>query len=139
MRRFALTAAMCAIAIGSVAHAAEPRPWLCRDKPVFSSGHPMSYRLTTSSRTHWELFLMQFTPGGGHDGFDIAQSLAGASSGQLAAGQYFAVALHRAGGNWICPANVDEEHSTAGTITNLCFSAPDGGCSVKFVVTPAAP
>jgi hypothetical protein len=98
----------------------------------------MSYRLTTSSRSQWALFLMQFTPGGGHDGFDIAQTLRGSSSGQLAAGQYFAVALHRAGGNWICPGDVDEEHA-GGTITNLCFSASDGGCSVKFVVTPAAP
>jgi hypothetical protein len=139
VKRFALAAALFAIAMASVAHAAEPRPWLCRDKPVFSSGHPMSYRLTTSSRSQWKLFLMQFTPGGGHDGFDIAQTLAGASSGQLAAGQYFAVALHRAGGNWICPGDVDEEHAPAGIITNLCFSSSDDGCSVKFVVTPAAP
>ena len=138
MRRFALAAAVFAIVIAPVAHAAEPRPWLCRDKPVFSSGHPMSYRITTSSRAHWELFLMQFSPGGGHDGFDIAQTISGTSSGQLTAGRYFAVALHRAGSNWICPSDVDEE-TPAGTIANLCFSASDGGCSVKFVVKPPAP
>jgi hypothetical protein len=130
---------MFAIAIASVAHAAEPRPWLCRDKPVFSSGHAMSYRLTTNSHSRWALFLMQFTPGGGHDGFDIAKTMSGASSGQIAAGQYFAVALHRAGGNWICPTEVDEQPTPAGTITNLCFSSSDDGCSVKFVVTPANP
>jgi hypothetical protein len=129
---------MFAIAMASAARAAEPRPWLCRDKPVFSSGHAMSYRLTTNSRSQWELFLMQFTPGGGHDGFDIVQTVRGASSGQLAAGQYFAVALHRASGNWICPADVDEDHA-GGDISNLCFSGADGGCSVKFVVAPAAP
>jgi len=137
--RLALAAAMFAIATASAAHAAEPRPWLCRDKPVFSSGHAMSYRLTTNSRSQWALFLMQFTPGGGHDGFAIAQTLRSTSSGQIPPGQYFAVALHRAGGNWICPADVDEEHAPAATIAKLCFSASDGGCSVKFVVTPAAP
>jgi hypothetical protein len=125
---------MLAVATASVAHAAEPRPWLCRDKPVFSSGQPMSYQLTVKSSA-WELFLMQFTPGAGHDGFDITRTIGGASSGQLPAGQYFAVALHRSGGNWICPVDVDEEHAH-GAISDLCFSGSDGGCSVKFVVTP---
>ena len=78
---------------------------------------------------------MQFTPGSGHDGFDIARTIDDASSGQLAAGQYFAVALHRSGGNWICPADVDEDHSH-GAVTNLCFYGAGGGCAVTFVVTP---
>jgi hypothetical protein len=78
---------------------------------------------------------MQFTPGAGHDGFDIAKSISGTSSGHLSSGRYFAVALHKAGGNWICPAEVSEEHTPTGTISNLCFSASDGGCAAKFVVT----
>lgn len=129
---------MLAIMIASAAHAAEPRPWLCRDKPVFSSTQPMSYRLTTNSRLQWELFLMQFTPGAGHDGFDIAKTISGSSSGQLASGRYFAVALHRSGGNWICPAEVSEEHTPAGTISNLCFAASDGACGAKLIVTTDA-
>jgi len=136
MRRIAPALLVLAISVASAAHAAEPRPWLCRDKPVFSSAQPMSYRLTTNSRAQWELFLMQFTPDAGHDGFDIAKTISGTSSGHLASGRYFAVALHRVGGNWICPTEVSEEHSPAGTISNLCFAASDGGCGVKFVVTP---
>jgi hypothetical protein len=134
VRRFALVFSMIAI-LASAAHAAEPRPWLCRDKPVFSSGQPMSYQLTAKSSA-WELFLMQFTPGAGHDGFDITKTISGTTSGQLASGQYFAVALHRSGGSWICPADVDEDHG-GGVISNLCFSGADGGCTVKLVVTPA--
>lgn len=139
MKLTALIASILAIAMASAAYAAEPRPWLCRDKPVFSSGQPMAYRLTTNFRSQWRLFLMQFSPGGSNDGFDIAKTIDGSSSGQIAAGQYFAVALHRAGGNWICPTDVDEDHTPAGTITNLCFASSDGGCSVKFVVTHASP
>ena len=134
MRRFALVVTILAIS-ASVAQAAEPRPWLCRDKPVFSSGQAMNYRLTTKSAS-WQTFLMQFSPGTGHDGFDITRTISGTTSGQLASGQYFAVALHHSGGSWICPADVDEDHAS-GVISNLCFSGADGGCSVKLVVTPA--
>jgi hypothetical protein len=129
-----LTIAMAA----SSAHATEPRPWLCRDKPVFSSQQAMSYQLSTRSQSQWQMFLMQFTPGAGHDGFDIAKTISGTSSGHLAAGRYFAVALHSAGGRWICPSYVGEEHAPTGTISNLCFADDDGGCTVKFVVTPDA-
>ena len=90
--------------------------------------------MTTKSAT-WQLFLMRFAPGAGHDGFDIVKTIGGSSSGQLASGQYYAVALRRSGGNWICPADVDEEHDH-GAISNLCFSGTDGGCSVKFVAMP---
>jgi hypothetical protein len=130
----ALAVAFAAIATASVAHAAEPRPWLCRDKPVFSSQQPMSYQLTTSSRAQWELFLMQFTPGAGHDGFDITKTISN-GSGHLPAGRYFAVALHNVRGNWVCPAEVNEQQRVAGTISNLCFAGQDGGCNVKFLVT----
>lgn len=126
-------AALIACAMTSAAHAAEPRPWLCRDKPVFSSGHAMNYQLTT--RAGWELFLMQFSPGAGHDGFDIVKTVGSTSAGQLSAGQYFAVALHRSGGNWICPTEVNEQHG-GGAISSLCFASHEGACTAKLVVTP---
>jgi hypothetical protein len=129
-----LAASMLAITMASAAHAGEPRPWLCRDKPVFSSSRPMRYQLSTTSR--WELFFMQFSPGGGHDGFDITKTARGSSSGQLAAGQYFAVALREAGGSWVCPVDVEEQPRATGAISNLCFASEDGGCNAKLIVTP---
>jgi len=138
LRLAAFVTSMLAIATTSAAHAAEPRPWLCRDKPVFSSQQPMSYQLSTNSRSQWRLFLMQFTPGGGNDGFDIAKTASGSSSGHLPAGRYFAIALHDVRGNWVCPAEVDEQPRSAGTISHLCFAAQDGDCNVKLIVTPDA-
>jgi len=137
VKRLALLAILFAVA--SSAHAAEPRPWLCRDKPVFSSQQPMNYRVTITSRSRWQLFLMKFSPGGGHDGFDIAQTFSRGSSGQLAAGRYFAVALRSAGGEWICPPMVDAEPPHGGTIADLCFGTDAGGCSVEFTATSSAP
>ena len=135
MKGWTLAASALAIAMASAAYAGEPRPWLCRDKPVFSSQQPMRYQLSTNSQTRWELFLMQFTPGAGHDGFDITKTIRGTSSGEIPAGRYFAVALRSVGGNWVCPAGVSEKHTPSGTISDLCFSAQDDGCSVKFTVT----
>ena len=137
MKRIGLVVAI--LALASVASAAEPRPWLCRDKPVFSSQQPMNYRLAVTSRSRWQLFLMQFSPGGGHDGFEIAQMLSRTSSGQLPAGRYFAVALRSSGGNWICPPMVTDEPAHSGTISDLCFGTDEGSCSVQFVVTSGAP
>ena len=134
MRPVVLLVSALAIAMASVAHAAEPRPWLCRDKPVFSSSRAMSYRVTSKSGSAWRMFLMQFSPGAGHDGFDIAKTISGTSSGPLPAGRYFAVALRNLNGNWVCPADAREEHS-AGAVANLCFAAHEDGCDVKFVVT----
>ena len=134
MRLRALLASTLAIAMASAAHAAEPRPWLCRDKPVFSSSHAMSYRVTSKSGAVWQMFLMQFSPGAGHDGFDIAKTISGTSSGPLPAGRYFAVALRNQHGNWVCPVEAREEH-TSGSIANLCFAAHDDGCDVRFNVT----
>jgi hypothetical protein len=136
VKRTALITSLLAMAIASVAHAAEPRPWLCRDKPVFSSQHAMRYQVTMTSRSRWQLFLMQFSPGGGNDGFDIAQRIGGSSTGPLAAGRYFAVALRNSGGNWICPPVVSEKPAHGGTISDLCFATDEGECSVEFVATP---
>jgi hypothetical protein len=134
--RIALIVAVLAMVASSV-HAAEPRPWLCRDKPVFSSQDPMIYRVTITSRSRWQLFLMQFSPSGGHDGFDIAKTVGRGTSGQLAAGRYFAVALRNSGGEWICPPMVDEEPANGGIIADLCFGTDAGGCSVEVVVQPS--
>ncbi len=133
MKLRVLAASMLVIASASAAQAGEPRPWLCRDKPVFSSSKPMHYQLSTTSR--WELFFMQFSPGGGNDGFDIARTARGSTSGQLPAGQYFAVALREAGGSWVCPVDVEEQPRAAGAISNLCFASEDGGCNAKLIVT----
>lgn len=135
MKRIGLVVAI--VALASVASAAEPRPWLCRDKPVFSSQYPMTYRATITSRSRWQLFLMQFSPGGGHDGFDIAKTISHGSSGQLSAGRYFAVALRSSGGEWICPPVVEGEPSHGSTIADLCFGTDAGGCSVELVVQPS--
>jgi hypothetical protein len=135
LRRIAVVASLVAIALAPAANAAEPRPWLCRDKPVFSSQQPMTYRQTATSRSQWQLFLMQFSPGAGHDGFDITRTVGGTSSGRLPAGRYFAVALHNVRGNWVCPAGVSEQHASAGMISSLCFGGQEDGCDVKFVVT----
>jgi hypothetical protein len=134
-----LVASLLAIAMVSPALAGEPRPWLCRDKPVFSSSQPMHYQITMTSRSRWQLFFMQFTPGGGNDGFDIAQTISHGATGQLAAGRYFAVALRNSGGNWICPPVVTDEEPAHGTISNLCFATNQEGCSVQLVVTSDAP
>ena len=132
MRRLAIVVAILAIASAS-ARAGEPRPWLCRDKPVFSSTKPMTYRVRMAPR--WQIFLMSFSAGAGHDGFDIAQSISHGPSGQIAAGRYFAVALRNAGGAWICPSAVDDKPSHDGTVADLCFGTDGDGCSVELIVT----
>jgi hypothetical protein len=122
--------------------AAEPRPWLCRDKPVFSSNEPMSYELSSSSRREWHVFLMTFSPTGGHDGFDVVKVLEASRSrparGHLAGGRYYAVALyHNASGYWICPGYAaDRGTGQLGAISSLCFSDDDSGCPVKLTVKP---
>jgi hypothetical protein len=97
----------------------------------------MSYQISMNSRSRWQLFLMQFTPGAGHDGFDIAQTISRSATGQISPGRYFAVALRSSGSNWICPSVVSEKPSQGGIISDLCFATDEGECSVELVVTPA--
>jgi hypothetical protein len=52
----------------------------------------------------------------------------------LPSGRYFAVALHNAGGHWICPAYVREEHPGAGVISSLCYSEHESGCTTLMTV-----
>ncbi len=125
---------------------AEPRPWLCRDKPVFSSDGPTRYEIRGRDRRHWQVFFMQFVPGGAHDGFAIAASddLGAGSSetqGQLAAGRFFAVALYLgAGGHWLCPRSAQELGSEGGpgVVTELCYGDDESNpCRIRLTVKRA--
>jgi hypothetical protein len=130
-------------AIASVAGAAEPRPWLCRDKPAFSDDKPMRYDARAAGGEDWQIFLMQFEPNAQHDGFEIVSShgLATAVSGHLEPGRYFAVAMYRNdNGHWIChPSARPLPASGPRLVTNLCFSDDDdGSCQVTLRVEDAA-
>jgi len=125
----------------SIASAAEARPWLCRDKPAFSSNRPMSWNATTKRGRRWELIFMQYREGGAHDGFEIAQSemlpSGGGASGQIPAGRYFAVAMHQKSGVWVCPANgADAGAARPGETARLCFGPEESSCDVSLVIVP---
>ncbi len=126
--------------VGGAACAAEPRPWLCRDKPVFSSSGPSRVDLSGHDSRRWQVFLMQFDPSGGHDGFTITNTYDLGSGNRhagepLTQGRYFAVALYNSGGHWICAGPARNER-TAGTIANICYGA-GGGCDVTLIVKAA--
>ena len=139
-----MAAALAAIllTVSAPAFAVEARPWLCRDKPVFSSSQPMIYTATKHGGGRWLMTFMRFDPsGGGHDGFTLASSniLSGSNSGSLAPGQWYAVALYRSGGHWICPGSASENDEPAsGVVSDLCYGEDPGSCPVKLVVRPAS-
>ncbi len=126
------------------AHAVEPRPWLCRTKPVFSSDSAMSYQVTNRGGARWELLLMQFQPGSAHDGYEIVASQelaagAGPASGAPAPGRYFAAAMYRGeGGRWICPGYAEDRDRPAGAVSRICYDEDSPGCPVALTVAPAA-
>src|SRR5271157_3192693 len=62
--RYILAAATIAILLARPAFAAEARPWLCRDKPVFSSDRAMEYQVTARPGRQWRIFFMQSRPAG---------------------------------------------------------------------------
>jgi hypothetical protein len=135
-----LVAAM--LAVGS-ARAMEPRPWLCRDKPVFSWNLPMNYEISARPGSEWRMFFMQFDPNAAHDGFAIVRSLTLSSRsmsvrGTLDAGRYFAVALRRRGnGLWICPGYARESPSIKpGIVAKLCYGESGSACDINLLVTP---
>jgi hypothetical protein len=132
-----------ALLASSPARAREPRPWLCRDKPVFSWNHPMNFELSARPGAAWRMFFMQFDPDSAHDGFSITQTqeLSPRSisvKGKLAQGRYFAVALRRnAGGLWICPGYAHESPKiTPGIVAKLCYGESGSVCDVTLLVTP---
>jgi hypothetical protein len=136
-----LSALMLLVATSSLAIAGEPRPWLCRDKPVFSTSGASHMDLASHGSRRWQVFLMQFDPSGGHDGFTITDSYELGPgnrhrSESVAAGRYFAVALYDSGGRWICPAPAADER-TPGTIASLCYSTEGGPCDVNLTVRTA--
>ena len=125
---------------GSPVLGAEARPWLCRAKPVFSSDKPITYEATNRGGGRWLMTFMRFDPSGlGHDGFTVSstQDVAAHAEGKLEAGQWYAVALYRSGGHWICPGNAGESDEPAsGVVSNLCYGRDPGECAVKLTVRP---
>ncbi|HUO05941.1 MAG TPA: hypothetical protein VMU16_12160 [Candidatus Binataceae bacterium] len=134
----ALAIALAAIA-SSRAIAAEARPWLCRDKPVFSSDRGMSYQVSAKSGERWRIYFMEFTPYAAHDGFEIVNESAIPGTGHLNSGRYYAVAMYRKGDRWICPgyAHDDSERAARGD-TKVCFGSSGPPCRVDLNVTPDA-
>jgi hypothetical protein len=133
----AMSAAVVALAASAPARAVEPRPWLCRDKPVFSSDKPMTYDASMRGGRHWLMIFMRFDPSGGHDGFTVfdTRDVSGRISGPLEPGQWYAVGMYREEGHWICAAQAEEKHQfVAGIVRDYCYGAADGGCEVKLTV-----
>src|SRR5260221_13865488 len=56
------------------AYAAEARPWLCRNKPVFSSSSAMTYQVANHGGAGREVVLIKFEPGRAHDRDEIVGS-----------------------------------------------------------------
>jgi hypothetical protein len=139
-----MIAAATATIVASSVFAQEARPWLCRDKPVFSDNRSMEYHVTASPGRQWRIFFMQYSPDAAHDGFDIVNSREISShgdpvSGNLTAGRYFAVALYRQSGHWICPDYThDDRNPSLGEISNLCYGEDGPPCLVKLQVKPNA-
>ena len=133
---------MMAATLASAARAAsdEPRPWLCRDKPVFSDSRAMKYEFSARDGRRWQVFFMMLTPTGGHDGFTVVRSdepRAGQpATAVLPQGRYFAVALYRsAGGSWTCPSFArDAQRGEPGVLRNFCYSDGADGCAVALTV-----
>ncbi len=133
--------AVVALAFNSISSAAEsgPRPWLCREIPIFSASQPMTWHATRTGAGRWLVAFMHYDPVGGHDGFTLVSTreVGSSTTGTLAAGQYYAVALHRVANHWICPANAsDSDDLPAGTISQLCYGHDDDSCDVKLLVMP---
>jgi hypothetical protein len=131
-----------ALLVSTAAFAQEPRPWLCRDKPVFSYDRSMQYQVTASPGRQWRMFFMKYSPDAAHDGFDIVDSRAvtGDAAGTLSPGQYFAVALYRQGGHWICPDYThDDRNPRLGEVSNLCYGDDGPPCLVRLHVKPEHP
>lgn len=129
-----------AITMARPAWPAQPRPWLCRQIPVFSGTSPMTWHASKRGVGRWMMIFMRYDPTGGHDGFTIASTnpVDGQAHGSLDAGRWFAVAQYSSGGHWICPANASESSTeAAGSISNLCYGEDEGSCDVKLIVKAA--
>jgi hypothetical protein len=133
----AMVATVIMLVAVSPAGAVEPRPWLCRDKPVFSSSKAMTYDASRRGSGRWVMIFMRFDPSGGHDGFTIfdTRDVTGEISGPLEPGQWYAVGMYREDGHWICAAQAAEKRQfVAGIVRDYCYGQADGGCDVKLTV-----
>ncbi len=125
------------LAASPAARAVEPRPWLCRDKPVFSSDQPMTYDLSLRGSGRWVMIFMRFDPAGGHDGFTVfdTRDVTGQISGPLERGQWYAVGMYREGDHWICAAQAEENRQfVPGIVRDYCYGETEGECDVKLTV-----
>ncbi|MHB8380902.1 MAG: hypothetical protein ACYDC3_00980 [Candidatus Binataceae bacterium] len=136
----AIVVALATIAIYAPAYAGQPRPWLCRDKPVFSSGHAMSYELSSRAGLQWQVFFMTFDPNAAHDGFEIADSkelgLRGVpQTGKLSPGRYFTAAMYRQGaGVWVCHKYSRLQPNPKAIVANICYGRQEPACLVTLTV-----
>jgi hypothetical protein len=133
----AMVATVVMLVAASPARAVEPRPWLCRDKPVFSSDKAMTYDASMRGSGHWVMIFMRFDASGGHDGFTVfdTREVNGQISGPLEPGQWYAVGMYREDGHWICAAQAEEKHQfVAGIVRDYCYGEVDGSCDVKLTV-----
>jgi hypothetical protein len=124
------------------ARATEPHPWLCRDKPVFSSNLPMTYDASERGGGRWKMAFMRFDGSGGHDGFtvDDTRDVRGRTTGTLAPGQWYAVGMYRQGNYWICAARASEKRNfVAGVVRDLCYGEGEGRCDVQLTVRDSGP
>jgi hypothetical protein len=144
-----LPISICGLVLGAavpvLAGAADARPWLCRDKPVFSSKAAMTYQVANRGKERWQVSLMQFQPGTAHDGFEVIQSQevppdTKDADGNLPSGQYFAVAMyHSANGRWICPGYTRQsDQPPSGAVSQICFGDDPQNCLVTLTVRAAA-
>src|SRR6185437_12960735 len=132
----ALTVVLCS---GLARAESPPRPWLCRELPVFSAPQPLHWSAVRRGSGDWLMTFMRYDPsGGGHDGFTVVatQMLRSRTSGRLGRGRYYAAALYRKGGHWICPANAsDYDDLPAHEISEICFGEDVNSCDVKLTAT----
>ncbi|MGB6552589.1 MAG: hypothetical protein WBE78_03795 [Candidatus Binataceae bacterium] len=140
LKTISVAIVLAAIAISAPAHAGEPRPWLCRDKPVFSSEHMMNYDLSSRAGLQWQIFFMSFDPNSAHDGFEITDSkelgLNGVPmTGKLSPGRYFTVAMYRqSAGVWVCHKYSRLQPSPKGIVANICYGRQEPTCLVTLTV-----
>ncbi|MDO8433881.1 MAG: hypothetical protein Q7S58_15900 [Candidatus Binatus sp.] len=143
LAKSAALASAIAIVATAPSLAAEARPWLCRDKPVFSYDRSMEYSVAAQPGRQWRIFFMQFSPDAAHDGFQVTNSRelpprGDPLTGRLDPGRYFTVALYRSGsGAWICPGYThDDRNPGLGELSKLCYGEDGPPCLVNLTVKP---
>lgn len=137
----AILAVICAWPSAPIAAQSEARPWLCRDKPAFSSSGPVSFKLACNGKRRWMVSFMLLEPGGSHDGFSVVATRelgpsTPALQGSLSDRRFFVVAQFLSSGHWIC-ARWARENRAVGAVENLSYG-DDAGSSCRLRVTRQA-